>query len=308
MQAEMVPLLADYVIKHHYPHLQDKEDKYAQLLTEVSRRTGRLFALWQSLGFVHGVLNTDNMSILGETIDYGPFGFLEAFDPEYTPNTTDEMGRRYTFGQQPEIGQQNLAHLANAMIVGGLMDEEAAKNAVRQYAEVMLGEYNALMARKLGMKEYEREVTVGVLTLMYEHPADFTNTFRALLDVSTSDPEDSIPDSLRAAIPEELTGEKEEAWKAWLKQYRQVLKTQQEGGQTEEERRAMQAAVSPVYIPRNHLLQEVILEAEKGNVAAVQDYLEILKKPYEEQPGKEHWRKASPGVIRRGIEMLSCSS
>lgn len=223
--------LADHCIRHFYPECDrlagndsDKSEKYAKFLTEVARRTGGLVAEWTRVGFVHGVLNSDNMSILGDTIDYGPYGWLERFDPDFTPNTTDlpgkhshqislaatfvrfqkrnpdlilrnvtlpiiseyNAGRRYSFRAQPEIGQWNLLQLARALVLAGLMNEEQASDALVAYGETLTHHYNDAMARKLGLKAIDKELLNGLLKCMYEDEMDYTNTFRALSSVEVS--------------------------------------------------------------------------------------------------------------------------
>ncbi|GFR46340.1 hypothetical protein Agub_g7911, partial [Astrephomene gubernaculifera] len=182
----LVRMLADWVVKYHYPHLQGTPAPYLPLLREVTHRTAHLVAGWQALGFVHGVLNTDNMSILGLTIDYGPFGFLGAFDPDWTPNLTDVEGRRYSYRNQPEAVQFNLVMFGSALCRAGLVGQEEAEGVLREYSEVLTTAYNARMAAKLGLLEYDRALCTELLKLMYEDDADFTNTFRALCEVESA--------------------------------------------------------------------------------------------------------------------------
>eukprot|EP00884_Botryococcus_braunii_P018806 jgi/Botrbrau1/5609/Bobra.97_2s0032.1 len=304
-QVGLVKQLADYVIRHHYTHLDGRKDKYAALLMEVSKRTGSLIAFWQNVGFVHGVLNTDNMSILGETIDYGPYGFLGPFDPSFTPNTTDLPRRRYCFRQQPEIGQWNLAQLANALLAAQLMTLDEAQAAVEAFLDTMLPEYEARGARKMGLKSYNKDLAVGLLTTMYEDRADFTNTYRALSSVSTSEPDEAIPEALSKALGE-LSEERRGAWSKWLAQYRAALRAE---GLPDKERQAMQDSVNPAYIPRNHVLLKVIADVEEGNFSELNTLMDLLKTPYQERPGFERFCEPAPGgEARLGVELLSCSS
>ncbi|CAL8469913.1 g9455 [Coccomyxa elongata] len=303
-QLALVTPLADYVIRHHYSHLEGREDKYEAFLQEVVSRTAHMVALWQSVGFVHGVCNTDNFSILGETIDYGPYGFLERFDPNFTPNTTDMDGRRYTYRAQPGIGHWNCAQLANALIAAGLVPLEKAQPIVDAYADTMMDAYTGRMARKMGLTKYDKDVAVGLVTLMYEDKADFTNTFRALASVSKGDAPGSIPAPLKQAL-EELSEERQEAWGAWLDQLRAAIKAE---GRPEAERRADQDSVNPCYVPRNQLMQTAIARAEAGDYDKLHGLMKVLEMPYEEQPGAERFRVTPPKQIRMGVELLSCSS
>ncbi|CAL5218909.1 g654 [Coccomyxa viridis] len=303
-QLPLVRQLADYVIRHLYSHLEDKADKHAEVLREIVRRTASLVAQWQAVGFVHGVGNTDNFSILGETIDYGPYGFLERFDPDFTPNTTDLSGRRYSYRNQTMIGHWNIAQLANAFIAGGIVDQPTAQEIVDSYADIMTEQYTTRMARKLGLKEYRKELAVGLITLMYEEKADFTNTFRAMSSVSASDEPGTVPEKLEQAL-EGLTVDRYKAWGKWLDEYRSHLKAE---GRSDEERRREQDAVNPCYVPRNQVMQEVIKDAEAGNDEGVNDLMRVLQRPFEEQPGAEKYKVAAPKEIRMGVELLSCSS
>lgn len=181
----LVAVTADYIIRHHYPEIEAEHTgspfKYLALLREVSLRTARLAAAWQAVGFVHGVLNTDNMSILGLTIDYGPFGFLDKFDPYWTPNLTDlQSGRRYCYRNQPEVCQWNLAQLGSSLLAAGLVGKEEAEGVMREYADELMSHYNARMAAKMGLPDYDKTLALELLKLMYDCEADFTNTFRAL--------------------------------------------------------------------------------------------------------------------------------
>ncbi|KAK9915711.1 hypothetical protein WJX75_003009 [Coccomyxa subellipsoidea] len=303
-QIALIAPLADYVIRHHYPHLQGREDRYAAFLQEVVTRTAHLIAFWQSVGFVHGVGNTDNFSVLGETIDYGPYGFLERFDPNFTPNTTDLDGRRYTYRAQPGIGHWNSAQLANSLIAAGLLNLEQAQPIVDSFADTMMEAYTGRMARKMGLSKYDRDLAVGLVTIMYEDKADFTNTFRALASVSDSDDPGSIPAPLEEAL-EDLTEERRAAWGKWLDDLRAAHRAE---GRSEAARWADQDSVNPCYVPRNQLMQTAIARAEAGDYDELKELMKVLERPYEEQPGAERFRVTPPKEIRMGVELLSCSS
>ncbi|KAL4419101.1 hypothetical protein ABPG77_010040 [Micractinium sp. CCAP 211/92] len=309
----LVPLLADYVIRHHYSHLEEgSANKYAAFLREVAQRTGRLVAEWHRVGFVHGVLNTDNMSILGETIDYGPYGFLERFDPDFTPNTTDLPGRRYCFRDQPEIGQWNVLQLARALVLANLVSQEETAEALQAYATTLTEGYESGMAAKLGLKEYSSEAAAGLLGLMYEDSADYTNTFRSLSSISATadsdvggvDEASGLPAEL-AAVLGPLEEERYAAWRDWVALYRRRLQKQ---GLPEEERIALQNAANPAVVPRNHVMVGIISEAEIGNYAPLHSYMAALLKPYSGEGLDPAWLEPAPKKCRLGVELLSCSS
>lgn len=309
----LVSLLADYVIRHHYPHLlEGTANKYGAFLREVAQRTGRLVAEWHRVGFVHGVLNTDNMSILGETIDYGPYGFLERFDPDFTPNTTDLPGRRYCFRDQPEIGQWNVLQLARALVVANLVTQEEAAGALQAYATTLTEGYESGMAAKLGLQGYDSEVAAGLLALMYEDSADYTNTFRSLSSISSAagsdagglDDASGLPAAL-ATVLGPLEEERFAAWRDWVALYRRRL---QEQGLPEDERVALQNATNPAIIPRNHVMVGIIAEAEVGNYSQLHSYMAALLKPYSSEGLDPAWLEPAPKQCRLGVELLSCSS
>lgn len=309
-QMGLTTLLADYVIRHHYPHLMEGTgNKYAAFLAEVGQRTAHLVSEWHRVGFVHGVLNTDNMSILGETIDYGPYGFMERFDPDFTPNTTDLPGRRYCFRDQPEIGQWNVLQLARALVVAGLMGEEEASEALRTYAKVLTEGYEGGMSRKLGLQAYDREVAMGLMKLMYEDAADYTNTFRSLSTIPATAVGSVDQDSGLPAVLAESLGplgeERFAAWRDWVSLYRAKLQAQ---GMGDEERAAMQDAANPAIIPRNHVMVGIISEAETGNLEPLHKYMAALLAPYNSSGLDPAWAEPAPKKCRMGVELLSCSS
>ncbi|CAI5522728.1 unnamed protein product [Closterium sp. Naga37s-1] len=339
LDKEMVRVLADYTILHHFPHLADlpeppvqvrepgsEEDeevgdpdavdvttnKYAAWFAEVAASTGELVAAWQGVGFTHGVLNTDNMSILGLTIDYGPFGFLDAFDPDFTPNTSDMPGRRYCFRQQPDIGLWNVVQLANTLVTGGIIGVAEAQHGVSRYAEAFLSAYQQRMAAKLGLPSYEKDLTQSLLQLMAKHGADFTNTFRALARVPAerdfSDADLLAP--MRGALGLQegagKEGEKEKEWVDWLRLYTAKLRAEKV---SDAARRAAMDAVNPAYILRNYQCQLAIEAAEHGDFSVTQRLQEVLQNPYKEQAGAEEFAQPPPEwALKPGVCMLSCSS
>ncbi|KAG5403134.1 hypothetical protein IGI04_009253 [Brassica rapa subsp. trilocularis] len=328
---EIVGKLADYAIRHHFPRIEksmnrsdglsfktgdDDDDsvvdltsnKYAAWVVEVAERTATLFARWQGVGFTHGVLNTDNMSILGQTIDYGPFGFLDAFDPSYTPNTTDLPGRRYCFANQPDIGLWNIAQFAEALAAAQLINEKEANYAMERYGDKFMDEYEAIMTKKLGLSKYNKEMISELLNNMAVDKVDYTNIFRLLSNVKAdpNTPEDELLKPLKTVLLD-IGKERKEEWIKWVRGYIHEVS----GGDTpsDEERKARMDSVNPKYILRNYLCQSAIDAAEQGDFSEVKNLLRLMKRPYEEQPGMEKYARLPPAwAYRPGVCMLSCSS
>lgn len=325
---DIVQQLADYAIQHHFPHIENmdtseslsfntgKEDqsvvdltsnKYAAWAVEVAERTASLVASWQGVGFTHGVLNTDNMSILGLTIDYGPFGFLDAFDPSYTPNTTDLPGRRYCFANQPDIGLWNIAQFSATLQAAKLLDDKEADYVMERYGTKFMDEYQAIMTRKLGLPKYSKDLISKLLNNMAVDKVDYTNFFRLLSNVKAdpSIPEAQLLTPLKAVLLD-IGKERREAWTSWVKSYVQELAG---SGVSDEERKAAMNAVNPKYILRNYLCQTAIDAAEQGDFEVVRRLLKVMERPYDEQPGMEKYARLPPAwAYRPGVCMLSCSS
>lgn len=287
--------LADYVIARHLPELEGRPDRYPRLLREASERTARLVAAWQAVGFTHGVLNTDNMSIIGVTIDFGPYGFLDAFASGYIPNHSDPGGR-YAYDQQPAIGQWNVAALAQAMLP--LMTREDALAGLDAYVPAFADAYGGRMRAKLGLRaaRADDEALVGdLLALMEAEGADFTLTFRALAGIGAADGTDRR--NLAAGFRDRARCD------AWLARYRARLAA--EGG-ADDERAARMDAVNPLYVLRTWIAQQVIADAERGGTAELDRVLAMLRAPFTERPGLEAYA-APPPEWARGL-VLSCSS
>ncbi|PHT59209.1 UPF0061 protein [Capsicum baccatum] len=325
---EVVRTLADYTIRHHFPHLENmsksesisfstgEEDdstvdltsnKYAAWAVEVAERTASMIARWQGVGFTHGVMNTDNMSVLGLTIDYGPFGFLDAFDPSYTPNTTDLPGRRYCFANQPDIGLWNVAQFATTLSTAKLLNEKEANYAMERYGIRFMDDYQAIMTKKLGLVKYNKQMIGDLLKHMAVDKVDYTNFFRLLSNIKA---DATIPDNqllipLKAALLD-IGMERKEAWTSWVKSYIQELST---SGVSDDERKASMNSVNPKYILRNYLCQSAIDAAEQGDFGEVRRLLEVMQRPFDEQPGMEKYARLPPAwAYRPGVGMLSCSS
>ena len=295
-QHEQITTLADYVIARHFPHLIDDADKYQLFLNEVTQRTAKLMAQWQAVGFSHGVMNTDNMSILGLTFDYGPFGFMESYDPGYICNHSDPRGR-YAYDQQPQIGLWNLACLAQAL--SPLIPPKQAHAVLDGYAPAYRQHYAELMAAKLGLSKYFDEdvhLTGSLLQMMHNSGLDYTNLFRSLGNFISA--ADATNDLLRDQFIDRA------AFDAWADTYRARL--QHQPG-SDSQRKARMDAVNPKYILRNYLAQNAIEKAEKHrDYTEIDLLLKLLEKPFDEQPGMESYA-ATPPEWAQQIE-VSCSS
>ena len=288
--------LADYVIDTFYPDLRGAANPYAALLAEVTRRTARMIAHWQAVGFMHGVMNTDNMSILGLTLDYGPFGFMEAFDVNHICNHTDQGGR-YSYANQVAIGHWNCYALGNALLP--LIETvEAAQEALDVYMPEFERQLDVLLHAKFGLaqtREGDRALIDGLFSIMQASHVDFTLLFRRLADLRIAEPgsEEAVRDLFidRAAFD------------AWAERYRERLRAE---GSDDAARRAAMNRVNPKYILRNYLAQQAIERAQNGDFGEVNKLLAILEQPYDEQPEHEAYAALPPDWAAH-LE-VSCSS
>jgi uncharacterized protein YdiU (UPF0061 family) len=291
--------LADYVIEHHYPDLWQREDRYLACYREVAARTARLIAQWQLVGFAHGVMNTDNMSILGLTLDYGPFGFLDEYQPGFICNHSDHQGR-YAFERQPDIGLWNLSCLAQALLP--LLDPEPeaavalAKAGFDLYQEQFRLAYDQGMAAKLGLAEVQpgdAALAQGWLDLLASSGADYSNSFRALGEFAA--------DPAHPTLGNERVDRA--AFDAWARDYRQRLAQE---GMDPAARRAHMQAVNPKYILRNYLAEQAIRAAQQGDYGEIDRLLALLRRPFDEQPEMAAYAAPPPDWGKR-LE-VSCSS
>jgi uncharacterized protein YdiU (UPF0061 family) len=289
--------LADYVIARCYPALLPlpAAERYAAWYAEIVARTARLMAAWTAVGFAHGVMNTDNFSIVGDTIDYGPFGWLDRYDPSFICNHSDWAGR-YAFAQQPGVGLWNCTRLGEAL--HPLVDEVSATTTLDGYAAIYNAEIETRLRAKLGFTGVEPddlELITGLFVLMQTTGADYTRTFRAL---SRWDAEDAA--SL-AALRAEITDHA--GLDVWLERYAsRVTRPHRPAA----ERHRLMLAVNPRYVLRNWVAQDVIQNAETRNYAPVDQVREVLDAPFDEHPGMERYA-AAPPAWAQGIE-VSCSS
>jgi len=307
--------LADFTIKYFYPEIKlGTADVYVAFFRQVSRRTLTMIMDWQRVGFVHGVMNTDNMSILGLTIDYGPYGWLEGYEPGWTPNTTDRQNKRYQYGQKAQMAHWNLYQLANALFP--LVEAtEPLENALNEFRENYAVEYPAMMRRKLGLEESEK-MDWDLIKKMEENlqlaETDMTIFFRLLGSFSISnfsEDKDYFLNLVQPAFykPDDLTAAIKEQWNEWATVYNDRLSRE---SRTETARHIAMNAVNPKYVLRNYMAQLAIDEANQGNYDLVEELYQLLKQPYAEQPESEKWFAKRPEWARNkvGCSMLSCSS
>ena len=307
--------LADHTIRTHYPHLGEPcPAVYCSWFTEICQKTAEMIVHWQRVGFVHGVMNTDNMSILGLTIDYGPYGWLENYDPSWTPNTTDAEHRRYRFGNQPEIAFWNLGQLANALFP--LIEQvEPLQEALKVYTASFEQGWQAMMADKLGLNQYQPETDAclfsDLIALLQRVETDMTVFYRqlAMISVDSRDDDETLILPLMAAyyVPEQLTADYKAHLLLWLDQY---IKRLQQDLHSDVSRRKRMHAVNPKFVLRNYLAQLAIDKAEAGDFSMINELLECLRRPYDEQPDYESFAEKRPDWARQraGCSMLSCSS
>ena len=311
---EVLRQLADFTIRTQFPEIKadSSPNSYIQWFREILDRTAFLMAEWWRVGFVHGVMNTDNMSITGLTIDYGPYGWLENFDVGWTPNTTDAETKRYTFGQQPQIAKWNLLQLAGVIYL--LVDElEQLQSTLDEYDKIFDRYYVQVLRNKLGLQSLKDSDTTLVQDLYRIFEAteiDMTLFFRLLGEVS---PNLNTQNELKRRIipafynPDELSQEVGEQLDNWLRSYEQLVRHE---NRDPSKRAELMKNNNPLYVPRNYLAQLAIDDAENGDYAFLHQWMEVLKSPYIEQLGMERfwekrpdWAKSKPGC-----SMLSCSS
>ena len=281
-QNENVKKLANFVIKHYMPNV--KQGDYLGMLREVIQSTAVMIARWQAQGFSHGVMNTDNMSILGLTIDYGPFSFMEAYDPGFICNHSDTQGR-YSFERQPSVALWNLHRLADTLKT--LIEEEQLKEALSMYEKILVKEYSLLMRNKFGFAvkdESDNAIINNFLELLYTHKKDYHQSIRLL----SNDDQRSLG----------------KAFDPWFKDYHKRLKIETEDPN---QRRALMNEVNPKYILRNYLAEVAIRRAEDHNeYAEIDSLFKLLRAPFEEHEGYESYDSETPEWAQN-LE-LSCSS
>ncbi|XP_049879450.1 protein adenylyltransferase SelO-like [Pectinophora gossypiella] len=299
--------LVDFIIEHHFPEVHSSsDDKYVKWYTEVAHRNLDMVATWQGFGFTHGVLNTDNVSILGVTIDYGPYGFIDHYYHHYVPNSSDDMGR-YAYNRQPDILVWNLEKFAEALELILSEEQKEQIKAVRS----TLGEYVkkkvlSTYLLKLGLKQTQdgdEDFVQELLQTMQDTTADFTCTFRQMAEV---DPKELLDKSVlekKWSLDKLLAAGAK--WEAWVKKYQDRLTVE---GVSEDERRARMLAVNPAYVARNWIMQEAIADAEKNDFEKVRFLMKVLRKPFEvDEEAEKRGYSSQPPSWSYGLK-LSCSS
>lgn len=308
-ELDVLKTLLDFTIKHYFPHLgSPNKDVYLQFFREVVNATLNLMLEWERVGFVHGVMNTDNMSILSLTIDYGPYGWLEDYDPTWTPNTTDSQHKRYRYGNQAQIGLWNLLQLGNALFPI-IDDASALEEILKEYQASYLAKYLKMVWAKLGFSpdsEPNEEIVTVLQELMYQSEIDMTIFFRNLNKFQAEAPltfVETIKDSSYSQNFEQFSPK----WEKWLDLYaKEVVSDNQDAAFRVESINK----VNPKYVLRNYMAQFAIDEAGKGNYDLVDELYRLLQKPYNEQPEMEKWFAKRPDWAKHkvGCSMLSCSS
>ncbi|MEZ0581855.1 MULTISPECIES: protein adenylyltransferase SelO [Erwinia] len=292
-QPEKVRQLADYLIRHHWPHLQEEQDRYLLWFRDVVRRTARLIAQWQSVGFAHGVMNTDNMSVLGITLDYGPYGFLDDYKPDFICNHSDYQGR-YSFDNQPVVGLWNLNRLAHAL--SGLLDTAQLKQALAEYEPELMQCWGDRMRAKLGLLTQDKDdnnILTGLLSLMTKEGSDYTLTFRMLCDTEQQ--------QSRSPLRDEFIDR--EAFDSWYNIYRQRLLQEESDDATRQQKMKQ---VNPAVVLRNYLAQQAIEQAEQDDVSVLARLHQALIRPFDDAPEFADLMRRPPDWGKK-LE-VSCSS
>lgn len=314
-EIDVLKQLADHTIRHDFPHLgKPCKAVYLKWFKEVCERTADMVVHWQRVGFVHGVMNTDNLSILGLTIDYGPYGWLEDYDPGWTPNTTDAQGRRYCYGHQPAIARWNLYQLANA-IVPLIEETEGLEQILQEFVDYYQHKWLNTLAAKVGFTQFEETrdsvLLERLLELLPRVETDMTIFFRRLAKIDSTMQYDD--EQLLAHIddayykPDELGDDYTKDMAQWLQDYHQALVAQ---GLDETQKRQNMNRVNPKYVLRNYLAQQAIDKAHEGDYSMVNELLQVMRNPYDDQPEFEQYAAKRPdwARVKAGCSMLSCSS
>ena len=290
-EPEKVQQLADYVIRHHWPELVDDADKYVLWFRDVVTRTATLIASWQTVGFAHGVMNTDNMSILGLTMDYGPYGFLDDFKPDFICNHSDYQGR-YSFENQPAVGLWNLQRLAQSL--SPFIAVDALNAALDDYQHALLTVYGRRMRDKLGLftqQKGDNDLLDGLFALMIREGSDYTRTFRML----------SVSEQHSAASPLRDEFIDRAAFDSWFAGYRARLRDEPID---DAQRQQQMQSVNPALVLRNWLAQRAIEQAEQGDMSELARLHEVLSQPFADRD--DEYINRPPDWGRR-LE-VSCSS
>jgi uncharacterized protein YdiU (UPF0061 family) len=302
---ELLQRLTDFTLSRDFPHLTG-ENRYADWFSQVCERTATLVVEWLRVGFVHGVMNTDNMSILGLTIDYGPYGWMDNFDPGWTPNTTDAQWRRYCLAQQPPVARWNLQRLADAL-AAVIPDRSALDAGLAHFDATLQSRLSEMLAAKFGWQKWQdndAELVNEIFELMQRAEVDMTEFFRALAGIKQFAPDVA---ALRNAFYQPaLYQNHRELFAHWLVRYAARLATQDEADET---RRTRMNRVNPRFILRNYLAQQAIDAALRNDLTMLEKLLEAARRPYDDDLPAELTAKRPDWAINKpGCSMLSCSS
>ena len=312
---ETLRQLTDHTIQHHFPELETgTQNGYGEFFRMVCQRTRDMIIHWHRVGFVHGVMNTDNMSIHGITIDYGPYGWLEGYEPAWTPNTTDRQRRRYRFGSQPQVALWNLLQLANALYPL-VQESEPFERALKEYQDTFPVLHERMLASKIGLDAElpgDQMLLAELDAALQLTETDMTIFYRRLADLSKAT-EIGSDDGFLAPVadafyaPDQLVGDVLNQWRGWFQQYVWRLR---QSAWTDEERRKHMQQINPKYVFRNYMAQLAIDKVETGDISLLEELFALLKNPYAEQPAQEKWFVKRPEWARHkvGCSMLSCSS
>ena len=283
--------MADYVIERNFPQWAEADNKYYLMFENCVFKTARMIAQWQSVGFNHGVMNTDNMSIIGDTIDYGPFGFLDAYDPDHVCNHSDNQGR-YSFKNQPSVGLWNLNALATSLT--SLISNDELIGALKQYEPEYLKQYRKIMAEKLGLEEYQPDDETfinSLMELLHSNNVDYTIFFRSLSQYS--DANQSVRDQFVDR----------DGFDQWAQKYSARLAKQ---SISDAQRQKKMNNINPKYVLRNYMAQAAIEAAQQGDYTEVNVLLEILQSPCDEHSEAEKYAGLPPDWAEK--LSVSCSS
>ena len=309
-ETDLLKQLADYVITRDYPHLGKPDtDVYQQWFREILNRTANMVANWQRVGFVHAVMNTDNMSILGHTIDYGPYGWLEEYDPGWTPNYVDNSMRRYCYGNQPEIALWNLYRLANALIP--LFETtEPLEEVLKEYRDTYSEIWNSIQANKTGLQVYksaDKELYESLWSVLKTTDVDYTIFFHQLSGITPEMPDNDIKAQLEPALykPEDFTGDVSEKFIQWIN-----LWQKRTANEDRQQLVSTMRKTNPKYVLRNYLALNAIEAAEGGDFSVMENIMKTLRTPYDDQPEAEEYASRRPdwATSKPGCTMLTCSS
>lgn len=301
--------LTDHTIKHHFSHLAEKHasdsvEIVVAFFNEICELTVAMVVDWMRVGFVHGVMNTDNMSILGLTIDYGPYGWLDDYNPDWTPNTTDAQQGRYRYGQQANVALWNCYQLANALFPL-VNDTEPLEAALERFQQNYQQQWLAMMSRKLGLSAFvdgDEVLFARLEKLLVQTETDMTRFYRCLANENLS-----VEGLTPALYDENVSDDYRDSMQTWLNDYQH---RRSQGNADIQQVTTRMNSTNPKYVFRNYLAQQAIDKAEAGDISMVNELLDVLRRPYDEQPDFEHYAAKRPDWAKTkvGCSMLSCSS